>query len=47
VNVAMVKWDQPVVDVCMTTKGQKARTPKANMLVEELLEIEINLTKGH
>ncbi len=46
VNVAMVKWDQLVMDVCVTTKGQGARMPKANMRAKELLEKEVYLTKG-
>jgi hypothetical protein len=27
INVAMVKWDQLVVDVCVTTRGQRASMP--------------------
>jgi len=46
VNVAMVERDQLVVDVCVTTRGQRARMPKVNMLVEKLLEIEVSPTKG-
>jgi hypothetical protein len=26
VNVAMVDWDQPILDVFVTTRGQNART---------------------
>jgi hypothetical protein len=35
------------VHVCVTTKGQKAKMLKANMLIKELLEREVSLTKGH
>jgi len=45
-NVVMVKKDQPVVDVCVTTRGQRARMPEADMLAKELLEIEVSPTKG-
>jgi hypothetical protein len=27
INLAVVKWDQSVVDVCVTTRGQKASMP--------------------
>jgi hypothetical protein len=46
VNVTMVKSDKPVVDVCVTTRGQKVRMPKVDMLVEELPEKEVSPTKG-
>jgi hypothetical protein len=36
INVAMVEWDQLVMDVCVTTRGQRARMPKANMLAKKL-----------
>jgi hypothetical protein len=35
------------MDVCVTTKGQGPRMPKANMRAKELLEREVYLTKGH
>jgi hypothetical protein len=30
VNVAMVEWDQPLVDVCVMTRGRKTLLPKAD-----------------
>jgi hypothetical protein len=45
-NVAIVERDQPIINVCMTTKGQRARMPEADMLTEELLEKEVSPTKG-
>jgi hypothetical protein len=30
VNVAMVEWDQPLVDVCVRIRGRKSLLPKAN-----------------
>ncbi len=42
----MVKWDQLVMDVCVTTRGQGPRMPKANICAKELLEREVYLTKG-
>jgi hypothetical protein len=42
----MVERDQPVVDVCVTTRGQRTRMPEVDMLVEKLIEIEVNPTKG-
>jgi hypothetical protein len=36
INVAMVKWDQLKVDVCVTTRRQKARMLEADMHVKEL-----------
>ncbi len=41
INVTMVEWDQLVIDVCVTTWGQKA-----SMLVKEPLEKEVNPTRG-
>ncbi len=38
INVAMVEWDQLVMDVCVTTRGQRMIMLEANMSVEELLE---------
>jgi len=35
------KWDQSIVDVCVTTQGQRA-----SMLVEEPLAREVNPTRG-
>jgi hypothetical protein len=46
VNVAMVKWDQLVVDVCVTIRRQKVKMPKANMSIEEFPEREVSPTKG-
>jgi hypothetical protein len=31
INVAMVDWDQLVVDVCLTTRGQRVRMLEVNM----------------
>jgi hypothetical protein len=45
-NVAMVKKDQVEVDVCVTTRGQRARILEVDMLVEEVLEKELSPTKG-
>jgi hypothetical protein len=28
----MVEWEQPIVDVCVTKRGQRARMLKADML---------------
>ncbi len=39
--VAMVKWEQLVVDVCVTTQGQRA-----SMLIEEPPKKEISPTRG-
>lgn len=36
----MFEWDQLVVDVCVTTLGQRA-----SMLVEEALARKVNLTR--
>ncbi len=41
INVAMVEWDYLVVDVCVTTRGQRA-----SMLVEEPPEREVSPTRG-
>jgi hypothetical protein len=41
VNVAMIDWDQPILDVFVTTRGQKAC-----MLEEEIQEKELSPTKG-
>jgi hypothetical protein len=37
-NVAMIDWDQPILDFFVTTRGQKAR-----MLKEEIQEKELSL----
>jgi hypothetical protein len=47
VNVAMVDWDQLVVNVCVTTRGQKVKMLEVDMHVEELLKKQFNPTKGH
>jgi hypothetical protein len=44
--VAMVKWDQLVINVCLTTRGQRARMPKVDIPIEELPNREVSLTKG-
>jgi hypothetical protein len=36
VNVAMVDWDQLVVNVCVTTRGQKVKILEVDMHAEEL-----------
>ncbi len=41
INVTMVEWDQLVIDVCVTTWGQRT-----SMLVKEPLEKEVNLTRS-
>jgi hypothetical protein len=41
VNVAMVEWDQPLVDVCVMIHGRKTLLPKADHE-----EIELNPTRG-
>jgi hypothetical protein len=41
VNVTTIQCDQPILDVLMTTRGQRAR-----MLEEELEERKIGLTRG-
>jgi len=41
VNVTMVDWDQPLVDICVTT-----RSKKAPFTDEEQGNIETNPTKG-
>jgi hypothetical protein len=46
VNVAMVKWDQLIVDVCVTIRREKVRMRKANMSIEEFQEREVSPTKG-
>jgi hypothetical protein len=43
----MVERDQLVVDVCVTTKGQRMRMPKANMHDEKLPKREVSPIKGH
>jgi hypothetical protein len=43
----MVEWDQPVVDVCVTTRGQRARMLKADMPTKKFPKEEVNPTKGH
>ncbi len=47
VNVAMVKKDQPIVNVCVTTRRQRVRILEADMHAEGLLEKEVSPTKGH
>jgi hypothetical protein len=42
----MVKKDKPVVDVCVTTKGQRVRIPKVDMLIEEFPKREVSPIKG-
>ncbi len=41
INVAMVEWDQLVIDVCVTMQGQRASMP-----IEEPLETKVSPTKG-
>jgi hypothetical protein len=36
INMAMVEWDQLVVDVFVTTRGQRAMMSVVDMLIEEL-----------
>jgi hypothetical protein len=40
VNVYMVEKDEPIVDVCVTTRGQTTRMLEVYMLAEKLLDIE-------
>jgi hypothetical protein len=47
VNVAMVNWDQPIVNVCVTTRGQKVRMLEVDMHAKKLPKREINPTKRH
>jgi hypothetical protein len=42
VNVVMVDWDQPTLDVFVTTRGQKARMLEE----EEFQEKEVSPTRG-
>jgi hypothetical protein len=42
----MVEWDQPIVDVCMNTRGQKMRMPEVDMPSKKLLKREVSPTKG-
>jgi hypothetical protein len=42
INVTMVDWDQLVLDVFVTTRGQKARMPKE----EEPQEKEVSPIRG-
>jgi hypothetical protein len=42
----MVEKDQPVMDVCVTTRGQRARMPEVDMLAKKLIEIEVSPNKG-
>jgi hypothetical protein len=30
----MVEWEQPIVDVCVTTRGQRARMLEVDMLLK-------------
>ncbi len=41
INVAMVEWDELVVDVCVTTQGQRE-----NMSVKDPPEKEVSPIKG-
>ncbi len=41
INVAMVGWDKLVVDVCVSTQGQRE-----NMSVKDPLEKEVSPIKG-
>jgi hypothetical protein len=41
VNVAMVEWDQPLVDVCIMTCGRKTLLPKVDHE-----EIDLSPTHG-
>ncbi len=41
VNVAMVKWDQPLIDVCVMTRGRKTLLRKADHE-----EIDLSPTHG-
>jgi hypothetical protein len=36
----MVERDEPIVDVCVTTRGQTTRMLEVYMLAEKLLDIE-------
>jgi len=45
-NVVMVKKDQPAMDVCVTTRGQRVKILKADMATKKLLKIEVSPTKG-
>jgi hypothetical protein len=42
INVVMVDWDQPVLDVFVTTKGQKSRMQEK----EKPREREVSPTRG-
>jgi len=42
INMAMVEWDQLVVDVFVTTRGQKVMMSMVDMLIEELQEKEVS-----
>ncbi len=41
INVAMVKWDESIVDVCVTTQGQRE-----NMPIKVLPKRDVSPTKG-
>jgi len=38
----MVDWDQSVMDVCVTRRGQKVRMPKVNMHAKEFPKREVS-----
>lgn len=40
--MAMVEWDQLVVDVFVTTRGQRAMMSVVDMLIEELQKKEVS-----
>ncbi len=44
--MAMVVWNQLVVDVFVTTRRQRARMLVVNMLIEELQEKEVSPRRG-
>jgi hypothetical protein len=46
VNVVMVDWDQPILDVFVTTKGQKAKMLKEEEFQEKLVIQEDDKPNG-
>ncbi len=44
-NVAIVNWDQPILDVFMTMRGQKARMPKEEIQEKKLIPMKGKQTK--
>jgi hypothetical protein len=44
-NVAMVEWEQPVVDVCVTTR--KSEDARGQYASKKLPKRRIKPTKGH